>query len=623
MYKITVPVMNENLKRNGRERTLAELRRFDAERVVLACDTYELDEKKQAEVFAELADNAAFFKSHGFEVAAWIWTFWIKNPDLFRHMRMINGDEVGILMCPTDEKFVAFAENYVKNIAKCGVDIIQFDDDFRYGFLGPAPACLCDGHLERINRITGESSTREEIAKHVTSGGKNKYRDAFLQANGEVFREFAAAIRRAVDEINPEIRISLCTCISSWDLDGTDARELATVLAGNTKPILRLIGAPYWASDRFEGCMLQDTIEHERMESAWTRTDGIEIMAEGDAYPRPRTACPASYVEGFDTAIRAAGCTDGILKYGIDYHSNADYETGYAVFHERNRKLYTDIERIFSNKTHVGVRVYESMKKISDAVMTTKVNKTPQNDQMFFSKASRTLAYNTIPTVYEGSGISGIAFDENARNLPPEALQNGLIIDIAAAEILTERGVDVGLTEIGESTTGTVEHFIRDNNHTITGGATVYDIKISESAEILSDIVTSLGTLPMSYRYENADGNRFLVLNVNTRSSADAAMKQYARSKQYAEEIEWLSGKKLPAYTYGHPAMYIQCKKSDGAMAVGLWNFFADVAINPIVELDEKYSEIEFINVGGHIDGSRVVLDDVAAFGFVGFEVRK
>jgi hypothetical protein len=127
----------------------------------------------------------------------------------------------------------------------------------------------------------------------------------------------------------------------------------------------------------------------------------------------------------------------------------------------------------------------------------------------------------------------------------------------------------------------------------------------------------------MSYRYENADGNRFLVLNVNTRSSADAAMKQYARSKQYAEEIEWLSGKKLPAYTYGHPAMYIQCKKSDGAMAVGLWNFFADVAINPIVELDEEYSEIEFINGGGHIDGSRVVLDDVAAFGFVGFEVRK
>ena len=39
----------------------------------------------------------------------------------------------------------------------------------------------------------------------------------------------------------------------------------------------------------------------------------------------------------------------------------------------------------------------------------------------------------------------GIVFDENARNLPLESLQNGLIIDTAAAEILIERGVDAGI----------------------------------------------------------------------------------------------------------------------------------------------------------------------------------
>ena len=51
------------------------------------------------------------------------------------------------------------------------------------------------------------------------------------------------------------------------------------------------------------------------MESAWTKNGEIEIMAEGDVYPRPRTLCPASCLEGFDTAIRASGCTDGVLKY--------------------------------------------------------------------------------------------------------------------------------------------------------------------------------------------------------------------------------------------------------------------------------------------------------------------
>ena len=35
--------------------------------------------------------------------------------------------------------------------------------------------------------------------------------------------------------------------MSSWDIDGTNAYELAKILAGNTKPLVRLIGAPYWA----------------------------------------------------------------------------------------------------------------------------------------------------------------------------------------------------------------------------------------------------------------------------------------------------------------------------------------------------------------------------------------
>ncbi len=39
--------MNGNIKRNDRERTLEELRRFDPERVLLALDRYELDTDKR------------------------------------------------------------------------------------------------------------------------------------------------------------------------------------------------------------------------------------------------------------------------------------------------------------------------------------------------------------------------------------------------------------------------------------------------------------------------------------------------------------------------------------------------------------------------------------------------
>ena len=57
-------------------------------------------------------------------------------------------------------------------------------------------------------------------------------------------------------------------------------------------------------------------------------------------------------------------------------------------------------------------------------------------------------------------------------------------------------------------------------------------------------------------------------------------------------------------------------------MAVGLWNFFADPAIDPVVELDGEYGGIEFLNTNGKLDGNKVYLNDIPPFGFVGFEVK-
>ena len=253
--------------------------------------------------------------------------------------------------------------------------------------------------------------------------------------------------------------------------------------------------------------------------------------------------------------------------------------------------------------------------------MPTKVNKTVDIEHLFFSRAARTLAYNTIPTVYEGEGICGIVFDENARTLPLDALKHGLILDIASAEILTQRGVDVGLERIGEATTGKSEHFRFDDNHILANGAVVYDIVLNASAEVLSDMDTPKGVVPVSYRYENPDGHRFLVLNINTRSDADNLLKHYQRSLQYAQTIKWLSGKALPAYLYGNPALYIQCKESASSLSVGLWNFFADEVIAPVVQLDKAYTSLSCMNCNGRIDGDRVILSDIQPFGFVAFEV--
>jgi hypothetical protein len=64
--------------------------------------------------------------------------------------------------------------------------------------------------------------------------------------------------------------------------------------------------------------------------------------------------------------------------------------------------------------------------KVADMEIPAKVNSRVDIQSLFFSQAARTLACNSIPTVYEGDGVCGIVFDENARNLPLIALKKAL-----------------------------------------------------------------------------------------------------------------------------------------------------------------------------------------------------
>ena len=72
MYKVEVPVISQNFMRNGREETLAHIRRFGAQRIFLALECYETDPQSRAKAMELLADNCRFLKEKGYEVGAWI-----------------------------------------------------------------------------------------------------------------------------------------------------------------------------------------------------------------------------------------------------------------------------------------------------------------------------------------------------------------------------------------------------------------------------------------------------------------------------------------------------------------------------------------------------------------------
>ncbi len=643
-YKISVPVMNANVKRCGRERVLADLRELDAERVFLSLDCYELDEKKRRETIDELKENCAFFKSHGFEVGAWIWAFMFKEPVSFNTITMVTEKHINDvkLACPADEDFLKYSGEYIADIARCGVDMIMYDDDLRFGFHRDGNmGCLCPLHIKMINEKVGETLTREELVSKILSGGKNKYRDAWIECNGISLENFAANGRKYVDTVDPKIRLGASTAMTGYDIDGTTVAKMAHIMAGKNKPFARLSGAPYWAAKNpgSWGNTLADVIELERMESSWTADGEIELMAEGDTYPRPRFICPASYLEGFDTALRASGCIDGILKYAIDYISSSDYERGYIQAHKRNKELYREIDAFFGDKRACGVRVYESMRKVSDAELDAYKEPRVYAQNMFFSMAARLLDCQGIPTVYEGDGACGIVFGENARQLDENARKGGLIIDALAAKILHAQGIDVGIDKIGERVSTAAEYFYEYNETTATYGVGAYAHKFKKDIRILSESrkngAFSLMSeksedvcVPISYTYENAEGERYFVLNVDLLDCADRYIDRFLRvglrGRQIFDNMEWLSGKRLHAYCANNPFVYILAKENEDGLAVGMWNFFADPIVEPVVTFAEDYSSVK---VGGNayaeLDGRSVRLSEIPPHGFTFFEVQK
>ncbi len=615
MYKITVPIMTSTLYRSNLDQIVKELHRLDAERVLLAIEPLKTAKQRQ-EQYRMLKKYCVFFKEHGFEVGAWLWTFWYEGDASVTYMHSVSGNSAAPFVCPSDAAYRRIVCDDLINIAKCGVDLILFDDDFRFTHFAEGMCCACDNHLKEISHRIGKTVRRELLEQKLLHGGANPLRRAWLETNKYFMELFAAEVRAAIDSVRPEVRLGRCCCIQSWDIDGTDPIKIGKILAGKTQPFIRLIGAPYWAVEKNWGNRLQDVIEFERLSKSLTIGADFEIISEGDSFPRPRFSCPAAYVECFDMALRADGSFDGILKYGIDYCSSVNYETGYADKHMKNKEIYNKIEKHFTG-TPVGVRIYESARKYADAEIPKSIEGTRRIQNIVFPVAARMLAANAIPTVYEGDGICGIAFGENARHLSETVFKNGLILDLTAAKILTEKGIDVGITEIGTEISADTEYFIRQNEYVIVS-AKGCRATLSENAEIDSEFLANEEKIPASYFYQNANGQKFFVFLFETYFVADNIWRNYTRGIQLADAVCKLSGKSLPALCHNHPDLYMLCKADNGQLAIGLWNFHADGINAPKINLAKEYNKIEFINCCGKLDKDTVTLSDIAPFAFAG-----
>lgn len=631
-YTVTVPLVTMLLDRQGADETLKALKKAKADRVLLVAYRSFSQDKFREQNIESIRKYAAFFRQNGFDTAIWAAPVFGygggqgggETKDDFMQIKSLRAEQIApSVYCPSDERFTQLYGEYIGELSRLGVGTILLDDDYCLACRGEIWGCACDNHIREYSRRIGREMTRSEICEKVLLCGENEYRKVWIQMQRDTMIGFAEAMRRSAD---PSVRLGICAGRTSWDIECADSLELARILAGDHKPVIRLSGAPYWLES------LGSIVETERLQCHWLKGEDVETMTEGDTYPRPRYSTPASALEGFDLALRCDGGADGILRYMLDYNSSPNFERGYFEHYAANRALYRIAEKHFANKPAAGVHVFAPQRVFP--VQTFDEGQIYQNRFMHRNAlpaaAQQFAVDNALAVVYEPQGGAHIVFGDTARLLPEEMFGEGLYLDLKAAEILTARGVDVGLESAEVCARPDTEYFESDCEYvSVNNDGKFFEVRPKSGARVRSWFLSGEKRFPAVYRYENARKERFAVLCADADQSRQygkytaGLFRNYCRARQVQSDLEWVGRKPLIAKISGQPDLYLLVKEDETSVSVGVFNFFQDAWLSPQIELGEPYASAAFYNCSGRLKGKRISLEKIEAFGFAAVVLKK
>jgi hypothetical protein len=642
MSRLFVPVSGRFDQRCGT--ALEDIKAMGAERVFIALEErfpFTVGERRDR-VLAELAQKVKYYTDAGLEAGVWIDTlgyggempsYDIDAAREFTRIRSVIGNEQDDALCPLDERFSNMMCALIADIVRVsGTKMLMLDDELCLS-VRPGIGCACDLHLNALSEMLGEKIELSDIPKKVFMGALSRYRTAWLSLMKKTLIDFCLKVRAAVDEVDESVRIGFCSGYTSWDLEGADAIDIARALAGKNRPFLRFTGAPYWISSRrFERQSLQSVIECTRMQHELCKDTDIEVFTEADTYPRDRFNTPAAFSECFDIVTRSALGMDA-LKYVYEYSNQPSYDRGYVRAHLKNAPVADDISKIFSSKSPVGVRVYESVRKIENAHLPTFERGFTESDErqienLIFSPAAAMLTENAIPTAYEGFGSCGICFGESARELDLSVLKHGMILDAKAAEILSERGVDTGLENL-EYISGTfIEKHHSGEDIVLFNTPKIAKMTLSASCDVISRYfrfeLYSEESYPALYRYENASGEKFLIFGFDSEQLPmhSSLIRSYVHARDICDSIESFFGARLPVRCDGHPMLYSLACEGDGELAVLLVNIHPDAIDAAQLVLGEGANAVHFIGCDGRlVSDNEIEINRIEPYGFCAFVI--
>ena len=143
-----------------------------------------------------------------------------------------KGEDLGLL-CPRSPAVHRFEYDYAKAyLGQAPLVSFWLDDDLRLG-INKSSGCFCERCLGEFNAFAGVNLTREQLVSRLFGKTEREpLRAKWSAFNGESIAQFAAAVRRAADEVNPGCRLGYQAVWSERIETALDYRPLLKALSG-------------------------------------------------------------------------------------------------------------------------------------------------------------------------------------------------------------------------------------------------------------------------------------------------------------------------------------------------------------------------------------------------------
>ena len=235
--------------------------------------------------------------------------------------------------------------------------------------------------------------------------------------------------------------------------------------------------------------------------------------------------------------------------------------------------------------------------------------------RLFFSQSAAMMTGVGIPVCYDTptgcTPTCGAAFGEDVLAIPDPTAYKKLILDLPAAKLLTERGIDVGLLETEQAQTPYRECFGKELV-LLTGigkGAPYASlggfcrIGLKEGAFVESTFQSDSGEFPASYLYNNGK-TEFLVLAFDALAVGESSTLfiSYCRQNQLMNFI----GNPYPSIRK-QPHIYTLCaESSDGnTQAVLFENLGTDIVFDFTIDLSRECETFSLAGAKGRLSEDR------------------